>query len=371
MDDAEFFTHATSIVNELEVELRRFTHAERGRWSALEIGCGSGRLMRPMSHHFREIHGVEPSPFRAAQAKTNLQDIPNARVHISEDGGLPALENEPFDFIYSLEAGFDAWPWIDRCLRVGGLTRLRFHGADKTRNDLLEFAAARDLQVLAIEGSSTRSLWTTWRKQAPGWSASLVAPSANAVIRRITNAYSNEPLAPCRGRFASIAVRVDNLPPGAGLQHLRVTVGSSLGTVTRIGGDDRNRARIVHADLPELEATGLLPVQLSWLDQPISEPATLRVIPPGPSVPRVLGLHRRPGTRSVTMSMEEMVRPHDLEITVGGYPVIDLEYSCTDPRPQRYEVTFHLPEQIGPGLHHVKASIGPRKLAPLPLEMGA
>ena len=58
------------------------------------------------------------------------------------------------------------------------------------------------------------------------------------VIRRITNASSSEPVAPCRGRFASIAIRAGNLPADAGVHHLRVTVGSSFGTVTHIGPED-------------------------------------------------------------------------------------------------------------------------------------
>lgn len=108
-----------------------------------------------------------------------------------------------------------------------------------------------------------------------------------------------------------------------------------------------------------------------WLEQPLSQPVSLRVIPPGPAVPRLTGIHRRPGTRTMTMTVEEIARPHELEVTVSGYAATGLEYTCTDPRPQRYEVSFHLPEQIGPGLHHVKASVGRRKLAPVPVQVAA
>jgi hypothetical protein len=315
-----------------------------------------------MSRHFLEIHGVDPSPILAEQARKNLADIPNARVHFAEDGGLPALDGLTFDFIYSLDAGFNAWPWIQRALREGGLARLRF--PSQARTDVLEFAGAHDLQVLALEGG-----WTTWSKRAPGWSESLAAPPANAAIVRIVNAFSNEPVAPCRGRFASIAIHARGVPPDAGLQHLRVTVGNSFGTVASLGDAGRGGVRVIHADLPELEATGLLPVQLLWLEQPLCAPASLRVIPPGPSVPRLLAVSRRPGTRVVTMTAEEIARPHDLQVTVGAYAVADLEYTCTDPRPQRYEIRFHLPEEIGPGLHHVHTSIGRRKLPAVPIEV--
>ena len=58
-DDAGFFATATETINALEAELRRVPMAERAGWKALEIGCGPGRLMRPMSRHFLEIHGVD------------------------------------------------------------------------------------------------------------------------------------------------------------------------------------------------------------------------------------------------------------------------------------------------------------------------
>src|ERR1041385_828421 len=56
--DADFYATATEVINSLESELRRVPAAQRSGWKALEIGCGPGRLMRPMSRHFTEIHGV-------------------------------------------------------------------------------------------------------------------------------------------------------------------------------------------------------------------------------------------------------------------------------------------------------------------------
>ena len=60
--DDEFFETAREVVLGLEMELRRLpANANRRAWRALEIGCGPGRLMRPMSRHFGEIHGVDVS----------------------------------------------------------------------------------------------------------------------------------------------------------------------------------------------------------------------------------------------------------------------------------------------------------------------
>jgi len=404
-DDVEFFATATDVINDLEAELRRVKPEERGSWRALEIGCGSGRLMRPMSRHFVEIHGVDVSGEVIHAAREKLQDLPHAHVHLVDGATLSEFDDESFDFVYSY-AVFQNLPSrdvvlqylreIERVLRIGGLARLQFNGlaenqaaadtwagARFTSQDLLEFAHLHDFQVLALDGVSTQFMWTTWRKQATGWSAQLETKMqagdypSQVVIRRIANASSMEPVAPCRGRFAAIAISVENLPPDAGLNHLRVTVGSSLGTVTRVGAPDRARWQQINVDLPELEATGLLPVQVFWRDRPVSEPATLRVIPPGPLVPRILWIsdavnvlsRRRIESRLVKMKLEEIARPHEMEVSVGGLPVGDLEYVCTEPRPQRFEVNFRIPDEIGPGTHPVELRLGHRRLAAVPIEV--
>jgi hypothetical protein len=388
--DAEFLAAATGVVNELEAELGRLKAEERGNWRALEIGCGSGRLMRPMSRHFLEIHGVDVAGDAIRQARENLQDVPHAHPREIHGTSLEDFADQSFDFVYS----FALFPYIPsrelvlaflreihRVLRPGGLARLQFNGSAGpsgtgfSSHELLEFAESHDFQVLALDGVSTQSMWTTWRKQPPGWSAGLeqqIAALGDALpvkIHKITNAYSFEPVAPCRGRFAVISIRAENLPADAGLNQLRATIGNSLGTVTSIGAVDRSGWQRIRVDLPELEATGLLPVQLLWLDRPLSEPATLRVIPPGPSIPRIVAAPQRVENRKVALTLEEIARPFDIEVWMGGHPVEDVEKICIDPRPQRYQVNFRLPETIGPGLHHIKVNIGRRKLPSVPVEV--
>jgi SAM-dependent methyltransferase len=340
-----------------------------------------------MSRHFLEIHGVDVAGDAIRQARENLQDIPHAHPREIHGTSLEDFADQSFDFVYS----FALFPYIPsqelvvaflreihRVLRPGGLARLQFNGSTGTgfsSHDLLEFAASHDFQVLALDGVSTQSMWTTWRKQPAGWSAGLeqqIAALGDALpvkIHKITNAYSFEPVAPCRGRFAVISIRAENLPADAGLNHLRATIGNSQGAITSIGAVDRSGWQRIRVDLPELEATGLLPVQLFWLDRPLSEPATLRVIPPGPSIPRIVAAPQRVENRRIALTLEEVARPFDIEVWMDGHPVEDVEKICTDPRPQRYQVNFRLPEEIGPGLHHIKLNIGRRKLPPVPVEV--
>jgi ubiquinone/menaquinone biosynthesis C-methylase UbiE len=404
-DDAGFFATATPVINILEGELRRVPAKDRTHWRALEIGCGPGRLMRPMSRHFAEIHGIDVADEMVALAREKLQDIPNAHVHVGDGSRLGIFGDGTFDFIYSY-AVFQHIPSRDvvleylrevqRVLVPGGYARLQINGLPRLMEDqyttwagarfssteILEFAQANELQVLSLEGAGTQYMWTTWRKQAPGWSATQLDrtfPEPPCFIRRITNASSTEPVAPSRGRWASISIGVENLPADASLQHLRVSIGDALGTAIHIAPLDNVGLHRVVVWLPELETTGLLPVELRWLDQPLAPLATVRVIPPGPSAPHLsrvtdavnLVAGQRIETRYVKLKLEEIAHPEDLEATVNGLPVVDLEYFCVDPRPQLFEVNFRLPEELGPGEYPLEVRMGRRKFATVPLQVVA
>jgi SAM-dependent methyltransferase len=437
-DDAGFFATASDVVRRLEAELRRIPSGETLRWKALEIGCGPGRLMRPMSRHFAEIHGVDVSDEMIALAREKLRDIPNAFPRVSNGASLEHFDDDSFGFVYSY-AVFQHIPSRDvvyqylreiaRVLTLGGLAHLQFNGLPRdpifegsyntwtgarfSAQEILEFTQDSGFQVLALEGASTQYMWTTWRKRPLWGSQSCRLP---VPIRRITNASSSEPVAPCRGRFASISLWVENLPEDAGLHDLRVLIGGSRGTVEHIGPPNRDGFQQVSVALPPMDATGLLPVELLWRDKRISPPATLRVIPPGPLVPRLesvcdavnLVAVDRIETRLVKMTLEEISRPEEIRASIDGLAVealagvrrnrsltvaaqpglsgsqllteprpsgsgqtdeLGLDYFCVDPRPLRYAVNFRLPEEIGPGVHELEVSLGRRSIGRALLEV--
>ncbi len=342
-----------------------------------------------MSRHFAEIHGVDVSSPSIALAREQLRDIPHAHAHAIDGSSLRQFPVDWFDFVYApaifqqaarRETVTAFLQEIHRVLKPGGLARLQFNGlssgrtgAQFTSHEILEFARSHDVQVLALEGAATPNLWTSWKKQPRGWQAAQqerAFPDQPAHIRHVHNSHSSEPGAPCRGCFASIALGVQNLPVEAGLHHLRVLVGDSIGTVTHIGPARNDGLQPVTVLLPELEATGLLPVELRWLDTPIAPPATLRVIPPGPSIPRICFVAPIEARR-VRMTLEEVAQPHEIQAVISGHPAMDLEFLCIDPRPQRFEVQFGLPEEVSAGPHELQVRIGRRKLAPVMLEVSA
>jgi len=399
-DDEAFFATASEVVRRLEAELRRGSPAETLGWKALEIGCGPGRLMRPMSRHFAEIHGVDVSDEMIALAREKLRDIPNAFPHVSSGADLEEFPAESVGFVYSY-AVFQHIPSRDvvyrylseirRVLIPGGLAHLQFNGLPRdpfsegslntwtgvrfSPQEILEFTQDHNFQLLALEGASTQYMWTTWRKRPPGQAAPAHIPPA--LIRRITNASSSEPVAPCRGRFASISLWIENLSEDAGIHHLKVCIGGMPGTVEHIGPPNRDGFRQVNVALPAMNVTGLLPVELLWRAQPLSPPATLRVIPPGPLVPRLhsvcdavnLVAENRIETRLVRMTIEELSRPEEIRAFIDGRSIDALDSFCVDPRPQRYEFNFRLPEEIGPGMHSLEVSLGRRRIGSTTIEV--
>lgn len=400
-DDEEFFATAKGVVTDLERELRRFPASTRPEdLRALEIGCGPGRIMRPMSPRFAEIHGVDVSDEMIRLAREKLHDVPNAYPHHTDGASLVEFGDASFDLVYSYavfqhipdrEVVLEYLRETHRVLKVGGLFRAQFNGLPQMSEydtwngvrlsamELMEFARRHDFQVLAVEGVLTQYMWITWRKRAPGWEPGLLQrrPKPQLQIRRITNAESYEPVVPSRGRFAAISLWAANLPEECGLQHLEVFIGSSKGTVTYIGPPDNSGLQQVNVILPPLEATGLLPVEIFWLENPLCPPATLRVIPPGPQVPRVLsvcdGINLLAGirieTRTVKINLEEVLRPDEFSALIDGQPVVDVEIFCTDPRSQRFEVNFRIPEEVPPGPHQLQMHLGRRRFAPIHLEV--
>lgn len=64
----------------------------------LEIGCGIGNLLKPLSARAREVHGVDISGEMLKQATERLAGHPNIVVH-KTDGRLGMFPDKYFDFV--------------------------------------------------------------------------------------------------------------------------------------------------------------------------------------------------------------------------------------------------------------------------------
>ena len=397
-DEAEFTATARDVIRGLERELGHLGPlASLGGKRALEIGCGPGRLMLPLSRHFGEIHGVDVSDEMIRLARERLRDAPRAHAHVGGGSDLAGFEDESFDFVYSYavfqhiparEVVFDYLREACRVLRSDGLMYCQLNGLPKTaarydtwsgvrvdRDEVIGFARENGLQLLALEGASTQYMWVTARKRAPGAEPGPAGPATR--LRRITNTYSSEPVAPRGGRFAAISLWVESLPPECDIVDLKVSVGSREGSLSYIGPPAVDGLRQLNAGLPSPIETGIHPVRLWWRGAPLTQEAPLRVVPPGPAVPRLISLTdgidllstTRITSGVVKVTFEELDRPSELIAAMDGEPLRILEIFCTDPQPPRFEINLEVPRSIPNGPRLLRMRIGQRQFPPVAVDI--
>src|SRR5580700_9764942 len=106
--------------------------------TVLEIGCGSGRITRALSEVFGQVYAVDISGEMIRQARSSLEDRPNAHVFQNNGSDLSVLGDIQVDFAFSYIV-FQHIPSRDvirsyvrevhRLLRPGGLFKFQVQGA--------------------------------------------------------------------------------------------------------------------------------------------------------------------------------------------------------------------------------------------------
>jgi len=385
-DEAAFEATAADVLRLLEAQLKRLpAKANRHAWRALEIGCGPGRLVKPMSRHFGEIHGVDVSDEMIRMARERLDDIPHAHFHATNGASLAMFADESFEFVYSY-AVFQHIPSRDvvleymrevrRVLKPGGIFQGQFNGlahASETNTwsgvvfsaaDIRAFTRENGLQLLNLDGEHTQYMWTTWRKPAASRAESRLQPR----IHRITNAYTSEPLIPRRGRLAALSMLIEHLPEDCDLNNLEVLVDSAAGVPVYVGPSDSAELRQVNAWLPDDIRTGLVPVEIRAHGKPLCAPALARIVPSGPLVPRIVSvtdginlvLSNQSTSGHLKVQMEDIGSPDAISASIDDQPVPRLDRLCTDPRPSRYELNVELPAELSDGPHRLEIRVGRR-----------
>jgi len=69
-------------------------------WRVLELGCGMGRLLRPLAPRVARVVGVDLSEEMLRRARDHCGGLPNVELH-STDGDLGFLPDRAFDFVFS------------------------------------------------------------------------------------------------------------------------------------------------------------------------------------------------------------------------------------------------------------------------------
>lgn len=96
-DEEEFFASGVREVETLFAWLQRLNVETNLSGSAVDFGCGVGRLTRALAGRFQSALGVDCSESMINLAKTS-SDIPNLKFFVNPADDLAALPTENFDF---------------------------------------------------------------------------------------------------------------------------------------------------------------------------------------------------------------------------------------------------------------------------------
>jgi len=108
-------------------------------WRVLEIGCGLGRLLRPLSERVARAVGVDLSPEMLERGRDYCKGRPNVELRPT-DGSLDGLPDRSFDFVFS-HIVFQHLPrkaYVQRylaeaarVLKPGGILRVQVDGRSR------------------------------------------------------------------------------------------------------------------------------------------------------------------------------------------------------------------------------------------------
>ena len=397
-EDREFFQTATGVIAWLEEEMRRLQGAPETR-RALEIGCGPGRLMRPLSAHFAEIHGVDVSDRMIQLAERNLTGIPHAHVHATSGADLSTFAGEYFDFVYSY-AVFQHIPSREvviqylreasRVLKVNGILSCQINGlteggeAESTwdgvripANTIVALARELDCQLLALDGLGSQYMLTTWRKRTAGWREGCANLAGSLSIRSVTAAEGGKAEIPS-GRNAELNLLMEGMSLDCDLTELSATVQGRPASIRVIRHPSPEGLSTVTLVTPRLLQAGKARVELSWRGMPLPDVAAIEVVAPGKWGPIVVSVTdginylsgRRIVSRFVKVVLDEVTEPDQLRATVDGRPARCPAAACIDAQKGRHELNVFLPGSAGPGRHRVDVLHGSAALPAIRIDVG-
>lgn len=136
-DPAEFHLTGIRFVDRMTERILDYGEVEPSQATILEIGCGVGRFLKPLSCRFKELCGVDISEEMLKTAKDYCACLPNITYKLNDGKSLNEIHNESFD--YCVSAGVFQHitdikvilSYIREALRIlkpGGLFLFQFEG---------------------------------------------------------------------------------------------------------------------------------------------------------------------------------------------------------------------------------------------------
>lgn len=98
---SEFFAQGEAQVR-LTLAVAERLGRPAARRTALDFGCGLGRLTRALATRFVHTYGVDVSGALVEQARTLNASVPNCDFQVLTSGGLEEFSNGSIDLVYSM-----------------------------------------------------------------------------------------------------------------------------------------------------------------------------------------------------------------------------------------------------------------------------
>ena len=96
----EFFESGRREIEQVMGNLRRM-HLKPQFGTALDFGCGVGRLSRALSGHFKRVIGVDISQSMLTEAQAQHKDFPNIEFLHNARSDLGSIPSSTIHFVYS------------------------------------------------------------------------------------------------------------------------------------------------------------------------------------------------------------------------------------------------------------------------------
>ena len=377
----EFLAGGLKDVQPYEAQLNRLPPGDFDSRRALEVGCGPGRLMLPMSRHFGEIHGVDISPEMVQLARENVKGILNAHVHLTEHSDLRMFKSNTFDFAYSY-AVFQHIPSRDivlnylremaRVLKPGGILCCQLRGAPPAPSgehepetwtgcvilwdDIVQFAERSGLSLVAASGVRTQYMLLTARKPNPAtdYPPQLGEPKLNAVTPA-----AGGPFVPRSGAGAAVSLWLEGLPLDASLLDFEVRFGGRPGFPCYLSPPSGNFGYQLNVLLPTELGLGTVRVESLFRGVQLRG-CTIEVVAAAPLAACVLSVTDGIDVASevvrsafLKVHLENVTEPQALAFSIDGHAATVDEFVCVNRATSQYEFSVRLPEQISSGEHNL------------------
>jgi SAM-dependent methyltransferase len=152
----------------------------------IEIGCGAGRMTRPLSKLFGRVDAVDVSPKMIARAREVVRDCDNVHLHVNNGVDLSMFSENQFDFAFSgivfqhIPSRTVVENYIReaaRVLRPGSIFKFQLQGHPIPENEantwvgvgfsadqIREIAGRCGFTIKDMQGAGTQDFWLTFVK---------------------------------------------------------------------------------------------------------------------------------------------------------------------------------------------------------------